>query len=198
MSPAVLAVGRRQDVHIRLLFILSCVAATAVLSSAAALWLLVDGVKTHFVTAGGAGYSKAGEPSDAFILGFAEDAALDRYTWSYVTIDRDHLRFEERLAPEALALFKEKIAPAERALVKKAGSEMVSGIAIVRADITARDRLARQVVLHGVRHLWVGGVILYDDIVITMTVAPLIKHGAPSAFRVTELSDDFPLNKPRR
>jgi hypothetical protein len=198
MSPAVLAVGRRQDVTIRLLFILSCVALAAAVSSLAALWLLVDGVKTHFVTAGGAGYSKAGEPSDAFILDFAEEAARDRYTWSYVTIDRDHLRFEARLAPEALALFKEKIAPAERVLTRKAGSEMVSGLAILASDITARDRLARQVVLQGVRHLWVGGVVIYDDIVITMTVAPLLKRGAPSAYRVTELSDDFPLNKPRR
>jgi hypothetical protein len=51
---------------------------------------------------------------------------------------------------------------------------------------------------HGVRHLWVGGVVIYDDILITMTVAPLLKHGTPSTFRVTELSDDFPLNKPRR
>jgi hypothetical protein len=158
----------------------------------------MDGVKTHFVTAGGSGSSTAGEPSDAFILTFAEDAALERYTWSYVTIDRDHLRFEARLAPTALQRFKEQIAPAERVLVRKAGSEMVSGLAIVRAEITGRDRLARQVVLHGVRHLWVGGVVIYDDIVITMTVAPLITHGTPSTFRVTELSDDFPLNKPRR
>src|SRR4029453_13138373 len=134
-------------------------------------------VKTHFVTAGGSGASKAGEPSDAFILTFAEDAARDRYTWSYVTIDRDHLRFEARLAPEALALFKEKIAPAERVIARKAGSEMVSGLAILASDITVRDRLARQVVIQAVRHLWVGGVVIYDDIVITMTVAPLIKHG---------------------
>jgi hypothetical protein len=198
MSPAVLAVGRRQDVSIRLLFALSCTSLVSLVLGLAVLWLLVDGVKTHFVTAGGSGASKAGEPSDAFILTFAEDAARDRYTWSYVTIDRDHLRFEERLAPAALQLFKEQIAPAERVLVRKAGSEMVSGLAIVRSDITVRDRLARQVVLHGVRHLWVGGVVIYDDIVITMTVAPLITHGAPAAFRVTELSDDFPLNKPRR
>jgi hypothetical protein len=198
MSPALLAVGRRQDVRIRLYFILSCTALASIVSSLAVLWLLADGVKTHFVTAGGAGYSKAGEPSDAFILTLAEDVARDRYTWSYVTIDRDHLRFAERLAPDALQAFKEKIAPGERLLVKKTGSEMVSGLAIVRAEITARDRLARQVVLHGVRHLWAGGVVIYDDIVITMTLAPLIKHSAPTAFHVTELSDDFPLHKARR
>jgi hypothetical protein len=180
----------RQDLVIRLVWVLCLVSLASLVGVGGLVALLLRSPETYFVTSGG-GRLRAGELSDTFAREWVEEAVRDRYTWTYVDIGRAQALFKVRLHPRLLDTYDKKIAPEEAKIARE--GKLGSGIAIVDTTITERRGLNRLVVVQAVRHKSVGGTLVFEDLKITLALVPLSDQGRPQDLRIWDMADTVPL-----
>jgi hypothetical protein len=183
-------VATRQSVNIYLVFAVAMLSAGAFLAICGLLYVALWH-PTYFVASGTHGPVRANEPSDAFLFEFAERCVHDRYTWSYLDIERAQKKFLACLHPAIRTDYERKVLKDEQKQARE--WEATSGIVHLQTWEVERDGLNRHLKVRVIRHRWYKGTPDADDMTVDMILVPLLEGGWPIDVAVWGWADDKPL-----